>query len=62
MSYDVGNPVLGLGQIQKYGVQPSPLDNRISNGNAYAKNVKTDEKKNQQNFFSLKKTTYCHKK
>ena len=42
-TYDIGNPDPGLGHTQKCGgVKPSPLDNWISNGNAFIKkSIKT---------------------
>ena len=60
LAWDRYKNMVCINQIM--GSQPFPLDNRISNGNTYAKNVNTDDKKPIQNLFPLKKTTYYHKK
>ena len=53
-TYDIGNPDPGLGHTQKCGgVKPSPLDNWISNGNAFIKTIDRNSCTD-----SLEKNTY----
>ena len=62
-TYNVGNPGPDLEHAQKYGgvklvkgSPPSPLDNWISNGNAYI----NQRYKTYTDSFPFKKTSYYH--